>query len=105
MERNREQALLAADVDPIAEVEERLPLEPAANRDADAAVLLDDVELPGLRAGRGEVRDLARRDERAERVGALGAFRRSGPCCHESQARDGDERFHAANGRRVMVLS
>jgi hypothetical protein len=54
MERNREQALLAAALDKAADVQEDAP--PATVEDEDASGLLDDVEPARLAAGCGNVR-------------------------------------------------
>src|SRR4029453_10530488 len=66
VERHREQALLAAAPDPAADVQERPRLQPAVHDDSDDAVLLDDVQLPGLAPKPGHVdRRVETGDERA----------------------------------------
>src|SRR5688572_24834738 len=80
MERDREQPLLSAADDPVADVEER-PSKPAVDEVANAPDLLDRVEAPGLGRRRGDRRQ--RREAPGERTDGellLALCRWSGEC-------------------------
>src|SRR4051794_41878053 len=87
VERDREQALLAARLDQAADVEERLSAQLAVDEHADHARLLDDVELARLAARRGYVdRRVEAAGERLQRQRGRAAL--TGGC---PGRRDGDQ--------------